>query len=141
MPLTPKRRGEEAITAMGLLPSLRPGSRSMREKRQGFTLVEMLVATALIIFIMVIFTHAFTAGMYAFLKLKTTGDMEERLRTAATILRQDLAADHFEGRKRLSDTTFWNNGPPREGFFRIWQGHPSTFMTEGVDGDNIPSYR
>jgi prepilin-type N-terminal cleavage/methylation domain-containing protein len=115
----------------------------MCQKRRGFTLVEMLVATALIIFIMVILTQAFTAGMDAFLKLKTIGDMEERLRTAATILRQDLAADHFEGRKRLSDSNFWNYGPPREGFFRIWQG--GACVTEGgpkvVDGDGLPSLR
>jgi prepilin-type N-terminal cleavage/methylation domain-containing protein len=113
----------------------------VRPNRRGFTLVEMLVATALIIFIMVILTQAFTAGMDAFLKLKTIGDMEERLRTAATILRQDLAADHFEGKKRLSDANFWVNGPPREGFLRIWQGSPSALMTEGLDGDGIPSFR
>jgi hypothetical protein len=79
--------------------------------------------------------------------------MEEKLRLATTALRNDLAADHFEGRKRLSDTSFWTGGPPREGFFRIWQGSPAftalgaaapagtAYLLEGNDGDGIPSYR
>ena len=54
-------------------------------------------------------------------RLKAVGDMNERLRTTTTILRRYLSADHFEGKKRLSDANFWKNGPPREGFLRIWQ--------------------
>jgi hypothetical protein len=58
---------------------------------------------------------------------------------ASTMLRRDLAADHFEGRKRLSDPNFWQNGPPREGYFRIYQDtNPSA---EGRDLDNVWSYR
>jgi prepilin-type N-terminal cleavage/methylation domain-containing protein len=121
--------------------------------RRGFTLVEMLVAMALIIFIMVILTEAFTAGMESFRALKTIGDMNEKLRTAANVLRKDLQADHFDGRKRLSDASFWVEGPPREGFFRIWQGRPLLVdpndptgtpmrsIYEGIDDDGIPSYR
>ncbi len=106
-------------------------------QRQGFTLVELLVATALVLFIMVMLTQAFTVALAAFRQLKALGDMEERLRAASIILRRDLAADHFEGRRRLSDPNFWQLGPPREGYFRIQQGSIST--VEGTDGDNIPS--
>jgi hypothetical protein len=108
-----------------------------RQPRQGFTLIDMLVSTALIIFIMVILTQAFTTGMDTFRQLKTVGDMQEKLRAAASILRKDLAADHFEGKKRLSDLNFWLDGPPREGYFRIYQGAAS--VVEGLDGDGIPS--
>src|SRR5262249_41856031 len=92
----------------------------MRERR-AFTLVEMLVAVALVLFMMVLLSQAFTTGLEAFRVLKATGDMEERLRVATTLLRSELAADHFEGRKRLSDPRFFDEGPPREGVFRIWQ--------------------
>src|SRR6266404_2721638 len=107
-------------------------------RRQGFTLVEMLVSLALVLFIMYILSQALITGLETFRQLKATGEMEERLRMASTILRQDLKLDHFEGRRRLSDPSFWAQGSPREGFFRIEQGLPST--REGVDGDSIPSF-
>jgi prepilin-type N-terminal cleavage/methylation domain-containing protein len=117
-------------------------------RRHGFTLVEMLVATALVLFTMAILTEAFVAGLDTFSKLKAVGDMEEKLRTATTLLRRDLAADHFEGRRRLSDPSFWILGTPREGFFRIVQGPPTGLLPAGIslqdeasDGDGIPSRR
>jgi prepilin-type N-terminal cleavage/methylation domain-containing protein len=119
-------------------------------KRQGFTLVEMLVAMALIIFIMSILSYAFVAATTTFRDLKAAGDMAERLRSATTVLQRDLSADHFEPGRRLSDPTFWSNGPPRQGFFRIWQGSPSYLRAtapagtvnflEGQDLDGIQLY-
>jgi type II secretory pathway pseudopilin PulG len=112
--------------------------------RRGFTITELLVAMALIIFIMYILAEVFSAGTAAFRNLKAVGDMNEKLRTTTTLLRRYLSADHFSGRKRLSDVDFWsdtggNFGPPAEGFFRIWQGSDST--NEGTDLDGLPSYR
>ena len=100
-------------------------------RRQGFTITELLVAMALIVFIMYILAEAFSAGSGAFRNLKAVGDMNERLRTTTTVLRRYLSADHFEGRKRLSDSNFWQSGPPNQGFFRIWQGSDS--VSEGND--------
>jgi prepilin-type N-terminal cleavage/methylation domain-containing protein len=97
-----------------------------RINRRGFTLVEMLVATALIMFIMLILSEAFAQGLDAFRLLKGIGDMEERLRTAITTIRADLAADHFEGNRRLSDPNFWQLGNPREGYFSLSQGGTPT---------------
>jgi hypothetical protein len=93
-------------------------------RRQAFTLVEMMVSLTLVLFIMVLLSQAFQAGLESFRLLKGVGDMEERLRSVTTILRRDLAADHFEGRRRISDDSFWTLGPPREGFFRVWHGTP-----------------
>lgn len=107
-------------------------------RRQAFTLVEMLVSLALVLFIMVLLSQALSTGLETFRQLKSTGEMEGKLRMAGQILRQDLKLDHFEGKRRLSDPSFWTQGPPREGFFHIEQGSPST--VEGVDGDGIPSY-
>jgi prepilin-type N-terminal cleavage/methylation domain-containing protein len=113
--------------------------------RRGFTLVEMLVAMALTIFVMVILSQAFVTALQGFRELKGLGDMQARLRTAATILRRDLAADHFEGRRRLSDANFWNTalggGPPREGFFRLYQGVGAGDAIEPTDPDGMPSRR
>jgi prepilin-type N-terminal cleavage/methylation domain-containing protein len=97
-----------------------------RGKRRGFTLVEMLVATALIMFIMLILSEAFSQGLNAFRVLKGIGDMEARLRSAVTTIRNDLVADHFEGRRRLSDPSFWQQGNPREGYFSLSQGGTPT---------------
>jgi prepilin-type N-terminal cleavage/methylation domain-containing protein len=116
--------------------------------RRGFTLVELLVAMALIIFIMAIISQAFVASTKTFRDLKAAGDMAERLRTATAVLKRYLLADHFEAKKRLSDPLFWAAGPPQEGFLRVYQGTPSAGggtsknVSEGTDPDaNQPSFR
>jgi type II secretory pathway pseudopilin PulG len=108
-------------------------------RRQAFTLVEMMVSMALVLFVMVLLAQAFSAALETFRQLKAVGDLEERSRTVTTLLKRDLAADHFEGRRRLGDSNFFLAGPPREGFFRIWQGTAS--QQEGVDADGNPTYR
>ncbi len=81
--------------------------------RAGFTLVEMLVSLALILFIMVILSEAFVTGLHTFRQLKAMGDMQERLRGVANIMRRDLRAPHFEGNKRLSELTVSGKPMPR----------------------------
>jgi type II secretory pathway pseudopilin PulG len=114
--------------------------------RHGLTLVEMLVATALIIFVMTILASVFTAGISALRNLRGVGSLQDQLRTATNVLRRDLAEPHF-GRETTSlagpylsqqrlDLYDWS--PPRQGFFRIWQGAPS--VIEGLDGDGNASY-
>src|SRR5215469_14594848 len=108
------------------------------KRRNGFTLVELMVCMALIMFMMAIMSQAFVSATGVFRNLKAAGDMAEKLRATTTLLQRDLAADHFEGKKRLSDPYFWQNGPPQQGFFRIWQGSGGT--SEGNDLDGIGSY-
>jgi hypothetical protein len=91
----------------------------------------MMVAMALTMFIMVILSQAFATGVDVFGQLKAIGDMEENLRAASTSLRTDLAADHFEAKRRLSDPDFYIN-PPRQGFVRIYAAAAPSF--EGSDG-------
>ncbi len=119
-------------------------------RRHGFTLVEMMVAMALVIFIMVILSEAFVTGLESFRLLKAQGDMQERLRSVAVLLRRDLAADHFAGSNfngnggpRLSDQrmgTFQSWQPPDQGFFRIRQGAHKVEDSD-AGGDNLPSKR
>ncbi len=124
-----------------------PLYRARPGKRPGFTIVELLVAMALIIFIMTILSEAFASAAKVFRDFKAIGDMNGRLRTALQLVREDLGSDHFDGQRRLSDANFWTVGPPREGFFRIWQQtNPpgSTTLTartdEGADLDGIHSF-
>jgi prepilin-type N-terminal cleavage/methylation domain-containing protein len=114
-------------------------------RRQAFTLVEMLVAMALILFMMAILSQAFVAATRSFREIKAAGDLAEKLRAVSIQLRRELAADHFEGKKRLSQSSFWDSGPPRQGFFRIYQGSRPRLgglcTPEGVDAAGVPSYR
>jgi type II secretory pathway pseudopilin PulG len=127
-----------------------------RRQRASFTLVELLVAMALTIFIMVILTEAFTTGMNGFRQLKAIGDMNERLRACTITLRGDLIQLHFDGTKRPSDSnittpyvasTGSTSCQPLQGYLRIEQEQsllvpPAPgFANEGYDGDGIPSFR
>src|SRR4029077_20779351 len=94
----------------------------MRSRRAAFTLVEMMVAMTLTVFVMVILSQCFVQGLETFSGLKAIGDMQEELRTTTNLLRADLSADHFEGKRRLSDP--WANLTSekiREGFFAMGQ--------------------
>src|SRR5262249_47583775 len=108
-------------------------------QRRGFTLIELLVAMALTLFVMVILSEAFGTGLTVFRDLKAMGDMEEKLRTASTLLRSDLAADHFEGKRRLSDLNVYSDRPT-QGFARILRV-PAGVINEGNDADGLPSFR
>jgi type II secretory pathway pseudopilin PulG len=125
-------------------------------RRSAFTLVEMLVAAALIIFMMYVIASAFEKGLESFRILKAQGDMNEKLRAAASALRLDLSTPHFGGAMSpdnqgpfLSDqrlnNQYWQ--PPQKGYFRIslpgvnparQNGGPPAagIQQEGVDPDN-----
>src|SRR5437763_8696692 len=104
--------------------------------RCGFTLVEMMVAMTLTIFVMVILSECFVAGLETFSGLKAIGDMQEELRTATTLLRSDLSHDHFEGKRRLSDPVLnLMKDRIREGFFSIGQGYPTIPSGKVTEGD------
>jgi hypothetical protein len=133
-------------------------------RRQAFTIVELLVSMALIIFIMAILTEAFSAGLTTFRQLKAIGDMQERMRSVAIGLRRDLKWVAFEDPpgtpRRLSDLRLNlaavggvpGQQPPAAGYFRIWQQpstggpDPQTWNStsegyEGIAGGAIPSTR
>lgn len=89
--------------------------------RNAFTLVELMVAMALIILMLSIMSQAFVIATGVMQGLKEVADMQEKIRPAITLLQRDLGANHFEGSKKLSDPEFWDNGPPKEGYFMLWQ--------------------
>jgi len=91
------------------------------KSRLGFTLVELLIAMALIILMLSIMSQAFVIATGTMQGLKEVADMQEKIRPAVNLLQRDLGANHFEGSKKLSDPEFWDNGPPKEGYFMLWQ--------------------
>lgn len=102
--------------------------------RKAFTLVELMVAMALTIFIMLILTQAFMYGLETFTQLKAIGDMQAELRSAQTIIRDDLAQDHFEGKRRLSDVDTrrvpqFVAEPFQAGFFAVMHGTGNSRQT------------
>lgn len=114
------------------------------QQRAGFTLVELMVAMTLTLFVMVILTQAFVTSLDTFSAMKGIGDMQQNLRTAGNVLRSDLSAYHFDGARRLSDISPAGNAlivkqPPQAGFFAVWQGSAS--VVEGTDANGVPSYR
>jgi prepilin-type N-terminal cleavage/methylation domain-containing protein len=110
-------------------------------RRPAFTLIEMMVSLALVLFIMAILSEAFVAALESYHTLKGIGDMDEKLRAAGTVLRHDLVRVRFSdatgGGRKLSQVQL----PPLEGCFRLWQGSPSIATLEGTDPYGIPSNR
>jgi hypothetical protein len=135
--------------------------RNAMTRRAGYTVVELLVAAAVSIALMVIITGAFQQGIDMFRRLRAQGNMQERLRIASIIMRDDLTAWHFtqgQGQYLYQQdlnlvfpyTPPGNPGwsPPADGFFRIYQApenpndpNPVTqgnpFVLEGSDSDGI----
>ena len=64
--------------------------------RHGFTLVELLVSTALTLLIMSILASSFQTAMDSLSHLRSAGDLQDRLRSGGERLKQDLIAQHFE---------------------------------------------
>jgi type II secretory pathway component PulJ len=118
--------------------------------RNGFTLVELMVAAALTILIMTVISVAFQTGLNTLSHLKSMGDLAERLRIAQDRLRDDLEAEHFDrgtsvGPMKVSDLRYDLVGTgsgyalPRIGYFRLEQANGSTY--EGLDSTGMMSTR
>ena len=98
-------------------------STQIRIRKKGFTLVELLVSMAIIIFMLSIMSQAFVIATTCMSGLKGVGELLDKGRPVLAVLQKDLSAYHFDGYKRLSDADFWDNGPPRQGYFQIYEGY------------------
>jgi len=107
----------------------------IRIRKKGFTLVELLVSMAIIIFMLSIMSQAFVIATTCMSGLKGVGELLDKGRPVLAVLQKDLSAYHFDGYKRLSDADFWDYGPPRQGYFQISDGGNTVvegFTTDGV---------
>lgn len=110
-------------------------SLNLNSHRKGFSLVELLVAMAIIIFMLTIMSQAFVIATTCMQGLKGVGELLDKGRPVLAVLQKDLSAYHFDGMRRLSDEDFWSNGPPSQGYFHMYQGGLST--VEGVTNDGV----
>ncbi|MBO0700610.1 MAG: prepilin-type N-terminal cleavage/methylation domain-containing protein [Zavarzinella sp.] len=134
--------------------------RIKRPVRAAFTLVEMMVAMALTLFIMAIIAEVFGSAQRTFSAMRTAGQLQERMRSGAMVLRRDLQSEHFDGPfvagrggPRVGDQRLDQAGwvPSRRGYFEIRQFAPSIyepiqyFVNNGgvplTDGEGIVSTR
>lgn len=126
--------------------------RHPRTARHGFTLVELMVATALVVLILTILAVAFGAASESLSSLKAMGDMATKLRTTQDRFKADVESQHFNpgdspGPLRLADVRYdWLGTPnaasvvvPGEGYFRI--EHSSGSVYEGQDAETLLSTR
>lgn len=130
-------------------------SRRVSSQRRAFTLTEMMVATALTLFIMAIIASAYRAGLDTFSKLNTANQLQQKLTNASKIIQRDLGADHFQGPFRagfsgpkLSDQRLDRIGwqPPTSGYFWMQQGSDSIYEAYSngsalTDGEGLGSSR
>src|SRR5262249_27809305 len=89
--------------------------------------------------------QAFVTSPYTFTGMKGIGDMQMNLRTAEILLREDLAQDHFTGKRRPSDPNFLTQ-PPSDGFLAVVRStsvnSTINYVSEGNgDAFGMPSYR
>jgi hypothetical protein len=127
----------------------------IQRTRSAFTIVEMLVATALILFIMAIISQIFASASKTYSALRTAGELQERLRQGAVVMRRDLATEHFSGPfipgrsgPRLGDQRLDLAGwvPPHRGYFEVRQlGNPPVIVEPIAnpvsDGESLYSTR
>jgi hypothetical protein len=127
--------------------------------RRGVTLVELLVAAALLMLGMWLLVWLYQQGMASFLTAKAQADLTTQERTVATVMTRDLGSPFFLGEDgkpnrgvRLSDQRMdqvmggWN--PPKAGFFsaRSRSFGTATYVNannvyEAADGDGFITSR
>ncbi len=108
-----------------------------RHRRPAFTIIELMVALALVLFIMSIIAQVFGDASEAFRSQRAKAELSEKLRFLTQSIRADLRSRHFERGRRLSDPNFWQEGPPKSGYFRLEQQGFQTGSTSSA-GDNFP---
>ncbi|MEX2287654.1 MAG: prepilin-type N-terminal cleavage/methylation domain-containing protein [Planctomycetaceae bacterium] len=110
----------------------RPLAPSLAQRR-GFTLVELLVAVALIVLIMSMFAQVFRTASNLITRQKGMAENGQRARTLTTIIRGDIARRTFRDVVPFARGTFANpgtgspivfNAGRRSGFFSVSENDP-----------------
>ncbi|VTU00476.1 unnamed protein product [Gemmataceae bacterium] len=115
---------------------------AFRPIRRGITLIEMMVAMALALGIMLILTESFKMALDFVRGAHSTGELMSQLNSAGLLLTRDMQADHFLDASgnpaKLSNQRLDQAGwtPPPGGFFRIYSP-PKAVETTDAQGFNI----
>jgi len=103
-------------------------------KRPGFTLVEMLVAVALVLFILALFAGLMQTAMQGVRDAKGINAVDQKLRNAVTLLKADLRQVYLaNGGTRFSPAELFTRRDriPTAGYFSIYEN--SRALPQGVD--------
>jgi type II secretory pathway pseudopilin PulG len=115
--------------------------------RPAFTLVEMMIATGLTLVVMLIIAQTFATATKTFSTMRTAGQLQERTRGAAAVIRRDLEAEHYDGPyapglsgPRVGDQRLDRAGwsPPGGGYFEMRQFLNQLLQTGYVEPIQIP---
>jgi hypothetical protein len=108
----------------------------------------MMVVMALTLVIMTVLAQAFSMALNTFSEMRALGDMQQQLRTAAVLIRNDLSGVRFEGDRELSEPVLLESTQfPIAGFFSMKQGSPASttpganYFIEGTDSKGMQSAR
>jgi len=105
-----------------------------RSKRPGFTLVEMLVAVALVMFLLSLFALLMQSAMQGVRDAKGINAVDQKLRNAVTLLKADLRQVYLaNGGTRFSPAELFTRRDriPTAGYFSIYENSRS--LPQGVD--------
>ncbi len=100
-------------------------------KRQGFTLVELMVAAALVVLIMFLFAQIFSIATSTMVEMKGLAENDQRARTLTTIIQNDIQNRTF---RKVLPFTIGEGDPPdndksdfgeRRGYFYISENNPN----------------
>lgn len=99
-------------------------SRKLRSSfRRGFTLVEMMVAVALVLLMMTMFAEIFTLATGSMGKQKALAELDQRQRMFSTVIRSDIQGKTFSSIVAFHPAAFGtvSNG---QGYFYISENDP-----------------
>jgi len=108
-------------------------------KRSGFTLVEMLVAVALVLFILGLFAVLMQSAMQGVRDAKGINAVDQKLRNAVTLLKADLRQVYLaNGGTRFSPAELFTRRDriPTAGYFSIYENARS--LPQGMDSFGNP---
>src|SRR5262245_59368059 len=103
-------------------------------ERTGFTLVEMLVAVALVLFILGLFAVLMQSAMQGVRDAKGINAVDQKLRNAVTMLKADLRQVYLaNGGTRFSPSELFTRRDrvPTAGYFSIYENSRS--LPQGMD--------
>lgn len=108
-------------------------SRSLKDRarRRGVTLLELMVVVALLVLIMTILAEIFRSATGALTSQQAYAVLDQDLRRADTIIRQDLAGT-------TAKMTPPNNPTEKTGYFTYGENAPAD--TQGEDGDDYIAF-
>lgn len=131
---------------------MKTARQSYQPSRAGFTLVELMVAAALVVLIMFLFAQIFQIATGTMVEMKGLAENDQRARTLTTIIRNDLKRRTFQNlvpwlpNEGVGDDD--PDAPPsqRVGYFYISENDPDNDsddvlqFTMQADSDEDPFY-